>query len=121
MPQTETLAAPARAKVPYRQVTKCRVCGKPELVPVLSLGEQCLTGVFPRGAAEPITRGPLELVKCHDPDGCGLLQLRHSYDGREMYGDNYGYRSSLNRSMVDHLRAKVQGLLARFPVSDGDL
>ena len=34
---------------------------------------------------------------------CGLLQMEHSYDLGEMYGDNYGYRSGLNASMVTHL------------------
>ena len=32
----------------------------------------------------------------------GLSQLKHSYESQEMYGDNYGYRSSLNQTMVDH-------------------
>ena len=27
-----------------------------------------------------------------------------------MYGDNYGYRSSLNSSMVNHLRSKIKKL-----------
>jgi hypothetical protein len=38
-----------------------------------------------------------------------------------MYGDNYGYRSSLNQSMVAHLRAKVEQLRARVGVNAGDL
>ena len=31
------------------------------------------------------------------------MQLRHTYDSSEMYGDNYGYRSGLNQTMVRHL------------------
>jgi hypothetical protein len=38
-----------------------------------------------------------------------------------MYGANYGYRSGLNRSMVSHLGQKVENLLARHPVSPGDI
>jgi hypothetical protein len=30
------------------------------------------------------------------------------YDAAEMYGDNYGYRSGLNQSMVNHLTDKVR-------------
>jgi SAM-dependent methyltransferase len=45
------------------------------------------------------------------------VQLRNSFDLKEMYGDNYGYRSSLNQSMVEHLRAKVAHL--RTIVSPG--
>ena len=37
-----------------------------------------------------------------------------------MYGANYGYRSGLNRSMVDHLRRKAQGLEALAGLQSGD-
>jgi hypothetical protein len=64
-------------------------------VSVLNLGQQELTGVFPRSVDEKVTKGPLELVWCSDS---GLLQLNHSFDPTEMYGENYGYRSGLNYS-----------------------
>lgn len=103
-------------------ISNCRICGNSELVTVLDLGEQALTGVFPREADAPITRGPMRLVKCAGREGCcGLVQLAHTYNPREMYGDNYGYRSGLNRSMVKHLSDKVAWLLERRPVSAGDL
>jgi hypothetical protein len=105
----------------FQPLESCRICGHRELAPILDLGEQALTGVFPCSVAEPITRGPLQLLKCHGEGSCGLVQLRHSYDSAEMYGANYGYRSSLNRSMVQHLGAKVAGLLERFPPAPGDL
>ena len=94
----------------YTEVTACRVCGSTELTPVLSLGQQYLTGVFPRSPDERITKGPLELVWC---TRCSLLQLRHSYSLEEMYGENYGYRSGLNGSMVRHLQQKVR-FIERF-------
>jgi len=96
----------------YSQVKKCRICGNPHLEQILDLGEQTLTGVFPKTRDQPITRGPLRLMKCVGHDGCcGLLQLAHSYDLGEMYGDNYGYRSGLNKSMVQHLHAKVDRIM----------
>jgi hypothetical protein len=79
----------------YRAIDKCRVSGSKNLVSVLNLGHQALTGVFPKDPKEDVTVGPLELVWCPDS---GLLQLAHSYDAEEMYGDNYGYRSGLNLS-----------------------
>jgi len=88
----------------YSEIDECRVGGQKDLVSVLNLGEQALTGVFPATKEEEVTKGPLELV--WSPSS-GLLQLKHSYDSSEMYGDNYGYRSGLNQSMVDHLGAKV--------------
>jgi hypothetical protein len=91
--------------------------GSDQLIPILDLGTQHLTGVFPRDPAEHVSSGPVDLVLC--PEG-GLLQLRQSYDLAEMYGDNYGYRSGLNRSMVAHLERKAAMLeqLARPAAGD---
>lgn len=101
----------------YTERKTCRVSGSRNLISVLSLGTQALTGVFPKSAEEPITEGPLDLV--WNPES-GLLQLKHSYEPSEMYGDNYGYRSGLNQSMVDHLTHKVQFLerLAQPTIGD---
>lgn len=106
----------------YKQVKQCRMCGNPNLVCVLDLGEQMLTGVFPRNKQTDVTTGPLRLVKCTGrPDACGLLQLEHSYDMREMYGENYGYRSGLNDSMVAHLNSKIKRILKNIELREGDL
>ena len=102
----------------YREITECRISKSKQLVPVLSLGHQALTGVFPSSASEPVTVGPLELVWAPES---GLLQLRHSYNSSEMYGDNYGYRSGLNQSMVDHLTNKVKYLERLVKLSEGDV
>jgi hypothetical protein len=105
----------------HPKIDRCRICASPHLTPILSLGEQYLTGVFPRGRADKLSCGPLELVRCSGTDGCGLVQLRHSYDHREMYGENYGYRSSLNASMVQHLATKVKALRKRVSLERSDL
>lgn len=110
------------AKAMYRKIEKCRICGNENLTCVLDLGEQMLTGVFPSSKDMAVTSGPLRLVKCVGAESvCGLLQLEHSYDLGEMYGDNYGYRSGLNTSMVSHLHAKVQKILSLIDVKKGDL
>ena len=105
----------------YTVAKNCRICGNTDLRPLVNLGEQCLTGRFPASPTQPLTRGPLELVKCHGPRSCGLVQLHHIYDPDEMYGQGYGYRSSLNRSMVDHLKQIVAGLRKRVEPGDDDL
>jgi NDP-4-keto-2,6-dideoxyhexose 3-C-methyltransferase len=107
----------------FKKIKRCRICGNDELAPVIDLGEQVLTGVFPKKKDQKITAGPLELVKCKEKGGahCGLLQLGHSYSLDEMYGENYGYRSGLNRSMVDHLNGKVRGILSFIDLLPGDL
>ena len=102
----------------YREITECRVSKSKQLVSVLSLGNQALTGVFPGSASDHVTVGPLDLVWAPES---GLLQLRHSYNSSEMYGDNYGYRSGLNQSMVDHLTSKVKYLERLVRLDAGDV
>jgi hypothetical protein len=104
----------------YTSVEKCRICGNADLAIVLDLGEQVLTGVFPASRDSSITSGPVQLVKCNQETGCGLLQLAHSYELAEMYGDNYGYRSGLNPSMVAHLEDKVRRILELVHLQPGD-
>ncbi|HEY4150124.1 MAG TPA: class I SAM-dependent methyltransferase [Chitinophagaceae bacterium] len=102
----------------YTEITKCRISGSTNLVTVLSLGEQYLTGVFPKTKEEKVTKGPLDLVWCPDS---GLLQMKQSYSLDEMYGDNYGYRSGLNASMVRHLQQKINTLERLVKPVDSDL
>jgi hypothetical protein len=102
----------------YTAITNCRMCRGSRLSEVLALGEQALTGVFPKSTAESVTAGPLSLVWCED---CGLLQLKQSYRLEEMYGGNYGYRSGLNDSMVRHLQRKISMLEALASPSEHDL
>lgn len=102
----------------YKQIRHCRIGESENLISVLDLGRQALTGVFPDSADAEITTGPLQLVWCPDT---GLLQLNHSYDSSEMYGDNYGYRSGLNQSMVEHLSGKVAFLERLKPLQANDV
>ena len=58
-----------------------------------------------------ITKGDLSMVLCKK---CKLLQLEHNFDSNEMYGDNYGYMSSLNKSMEFHLKIKAINLIKKY-------
>jgi hypothetical protein len=100
------------------KINKCRISGESDLVDILSLGDQYLTGVFPNSKEEEITKGPLDLVWAKES---GLLQLKHSYDLGEMYGDNYGYRSGLNSSMVEHLTNKINSLENLVQLNSNDI
>ena len=91
---------------------QCRICGSTDLVPLLDLGPQALTGWFPRRRTEDVPVAPLQLVKCDEcrPGNCGLVQLRHSVDPKLIYGERYGYRSGLNASMRTHIARTVAAL-----------
>ncbi len=108
----------------FTKLEACRICGNKNLVSVLHLGDHALTGVFPKDKSQKITSGPLELVKCQEDETglyCGLVQLGHTYSKEEMYGDNYGYRSGLNQSMVDHLNAKADRIKSLVKLEAGDV
>jgi hypothetical protein len=102
----------------FNEINNCRICANTNLINVLSLGEQALTGVFPKHISDIVSSGPLDLVWC---SRCGLLQLKQSYNLDEMYGDNYGYRSALNASMVRHLTNKIRTLENFGKLSENDL
>lgn len=84
----------------FHEITACRICSNSDLAPVIDLGQQALTGCFPAENEPDAPKAPLELIRCEQ---CGLVQLRHSVDTSEMFGDNYGYVSGLNATMRQHL------------------
>lgn len=102
-----------------KKIEKCRICGATELIPVADYGVQKLTGRFPKKIDELIIEGPLRLLKCMGE--CGLVQLGCNYDLADMYGDEYGYRSGLNKSMVMHLKYKVKRIEKLVIQEPGDI
>lgn len=97
----------------FNVIDSCRICGNKQLVEILDLGNQSLTGSF-HLPSESVDTAPLVLVKCFHDDAskvCGLVQLKHTYALKKMYGENYGYRSSLNASMIKHLSNAVEEIL----------
>ncbi len=103
-----------------KRIETCRLCGKRKLTEIIDLGEQKLTGVFPK-KNEEVEGGRLRLVKCTSNDGCGLVQLDRSFEKELMYGDNYGYRSGLNNSMVRHLRDITESIVKKGILKENDV
>jgi hypothetical protein len=102
----------------YKEISTCRLCDGPALDDVFDLGQQALTGIFPKSDREQVAGGPLVLAKCSH---CHLVQLRHNYDLARLYGETYGYRSGLNQSMVRHLHRKVERIRSLVKLRPGDL
>jgi NDP-4-keto-2,6-dideoxyhexose 3-C-methyltransferase len=44
-------------------ISACRICGNRNLATILDLGNQALTGVFPREPNQNVTCGVLDLLK----------------------------------------------------------
>lgn len=105
-----------------KQIRNCRICGSSDFEQIVDLGWQALTGVFPRNPdIDKFPGGPLRLIQCVSKGGCGLVQLEHSFDQEQMYGENYGYRSGLNSSMIQHLQRRVVDILSRLELSENDV
>ena len=96
----------------------CRSCKSNNIKKVFDLGKQKLSGVFPKNKNQDhLPSGSLSMVFCNT---CKLLQLENSFDPNAMYGDNYGYMSSLNSSMLKHLYNKSCNLKKIVELSVGD-
>lgn len=106
----------------FYQIERCRVCGNEHYETVLDLGNQYLSGIFPKSVDLNMYRGPLKLVKCNETTGgCGHVQLEHTFDLPTMYGEEYGYRSGLNASMVKHLQGKSEKIKNFLDLQKRDL
>lgn len=108
-----------------KTITKCRICGNENLDEILDLGVQYLSGIFPK-TKEMSEKAPLVLVKCSENHSsgdvsCGHIQLKHTYSGDVMYGENYGYRSGLNNSMIKHLKENVEKIQKIVKLEDNDI
>ena len=106
----------------FYKIEKCRVCGNEHYSTVLDLGDQYLSGIFPKFVDLDMYRGPLKLVKCDElTGGCGHVQLEHTFDLPTMYGQEYGYRSGLNGSMVKHLKGKYEKISNFLNLKENDI
>jgi hypothetical protein len=83
-----------------KKINRCRSCKSKKLSRLFSLGEQFYTGIFPRTKKTLIPKGKLTLIICKS---CSLVQLDENFSSKKMYGLNYGYRTSLNKSMRNHI------------------
>ena len=101
----------------YTAIKKCRICGSRGLTDVLDLGKQALTGVFPK-PEDSLNYSPVVICKC---DHCHLVQLRHTVQLDLMYGETYGYESSLNSSMVSHLEGIAEYITNLNILQTGDI
>lgn len=98
----------------------CRACKSSDLSPILSLGELSFTGVFEFPGVH-VPSGELALVGCNPESGCGLIQLDRDFPKELLYGETYGYRSGLNRSMLSHLESKVKRILEIVDIGPKDV
>ena len=89
----------------YTEIEQCRICQNPNLIKILSLGNQHITNyVDEKFVLSDDDRVPLNLVLCpENSGGCGLLQSKHTTSPELLYKE-YWFRSGLNESLKSALR-----------------
>ena len=81
-----------------KSIKACRACHSTALVEFLDLGKQYLSDFREDDSKPP--KYPLVVVICED---CKLVQLKHTTPQKEMYHDNYGFKSGVNESILADL------------------
>ena len=89
------------------QMIKCRNCNSKDLKKVIFIGKQVVSSIFPSKKINNKKKYSLDLYECQK---CKLVQLGKSIPLGNMYGETYGYRSSLSKLMVNHLHDKFKKL-----------
>lgn len=80
----------------------CRNCNKKEFIKIADIGKQPISSLFLK-KKKKIKNYSLDLFKCKF---CELVQLYKIPNLKDMYGPNYGYKTSVSKLMVNHLKRK---------------
>jgi len=98
------------------KLKKCRICKKSKLKTLFSLGKLSFTGKFP-SINQQIKKEPLTLVICKN---CELVQLGHSFNLKYLYGPDYGYRTGINKTMLNHVKKVVKYLSKKTKIKKNE-
>ena len=96
---------------------KCRNCKSKRLIRIVKIGEQPLSGFFYKSKKKNLKKYSLDLFKCSQ---CNLIQLKNTIEIRKMYGSHYGYKTSVSKMMISHLKKKIKRVLAMKILKKGD-
>ena len=86
---------------------KCKNCKQSSLKKIIEIGKQPLSGFFYSTKKNNLEKYSLDLYKCSN---CKLVQLNNPANTKKMYGAHYGYKTSVSKMMISHLREKVNRL-----------
>ena len=98
------------------KIKKCRICKSTNLKELFSFGKLCFTGKFP-SRSQNIKKEPITLIICKT---CELVQLGHNFDLNYLYGPDYGYRTGINKTMLNHVKKVVINLSKKTKVKSND-
>lgn len=98
--------------------TQCRLCKRPDLDEVFSLGEQYINDFVTEENISKGLKAPLEIVHCSN---CDLAQLKHTAPQELLYSRQYWYRSGITDTMKRELKEIVQDVSSRVNFVTGDI
>ena len=84
----------------YKKISHCRLCYSNKVKKIIDFGSICCSSIFPYKNLNYKKITPMIFAVCNN---CNLAQLLHNYNLKELYNDNYGYRSGINPAMCKHL------------------
>jgi SAM-dependent methyltransferase len=83
---------------------RCRNCLCKNFFKIINIGKQPLSGIFYNNKKNRLPKYSLDLYQCKK---CKLIQLSKDIPAEQMFGNKYGYQTSISRLMVNHLHKKV--------------
>lgn len=100
-----------------KKINKCRNCKKNKLENLFNLGNLSYSGKFPQDIRVNVPKVRIALVKCKY---CHLVQLDRNFNPKYLYGEDYGYRSGINKTMSNHLKNTALFLSKKANIRKGD-
>ncbi len=101
-----------------KEIQECRSCHSKELTPIISLGHQYISNFLKPEDQNQGSKVPLDLVLCSE---CKLLQLKHNAPDNEMWGDQYWYKSGINKLIREDLKDIADCAEKIISLREGDL
>lgn len=105
---------------PEGMVTRCQICGSPDLRMVIDLGHQPLSDTLPTAEEllEPETTFPLRQVWCPN---CTLSQLDYIVPGEHVFHPDYPYRAGITRELAEYQDSMSAELIETLSLNADDL
>lgn len=99
------------------KINKCRSCNCEKLKPIISLGNQYVSG-FVDDDKNQGEKVPISLVLC---EGCKLLQMEYSAPPESMWNEQYWYKSAINSIIRNDLKDIVENAENLINLKDNDI
>ena len=81
----------------------CKICKSKKIIKITNLESQPISSVFLSKKNFNLKKYNINLYQCYK---CKLIQFKSLPPLGEMYGKTYGYRTSLSKLMINHMKEK---------------